>query len=73
MTDRLLLNPRDAARALSISERTLWGLTAPRGPIRAVRVGKRLQRYAVGDLERWIAGESAAADAAQPDGEGRDG
>ena len=52
---RLLLTSRDAARALSISERTLWGLTQPRGPIPVVRVGSRLVRYAVADLEAWIA------------------
>ena len=51
---RLLLNARDAARALSISERTLWGLTEPRGPIPAVRVGARSVRYAVADLECFI-------------------
>ena len=29
----LALRPRDAARALGISERTLWSLTAPRGAL----------------------------------------
>lgn len=33
--ERLLLRPREAAQALGISERTLWGLDLPQ-----VRVGK---------------------------------
>jgi len=37
--DRLAVPPREAARLLSISERTLWSLTAPRGPIPALRLG----------------------------------
>jgi predicted DNA-binding transcriptional regulator AlpA len=49
----LLLTAREAARALAISERTLWGLTAPRGPIRPVRVGRAI-RYAPAELQRWI-------------------
>jgi hypothetical protein len=76
VTNPLLLNSRDAAKLLSVSERTLWGLTAPRGPIRAIRVAKRLQRYAVLDLERWIAAELSAGAAGEPSGgerEGRDG
>jgi len=51
---QILLSPRDAARALAISERTLWGLTSPRGPIRPVRVGRRLVRYSVEELNRWV-------------------
>lgn len=52
---RLLLTARDAARALSISERTLWALSQPRGPIPVVHVGSRSIRYAIADLEAWIA------------------
>ena len=52
---RLLLTPRDAARALSISERTLWALSQPRGPIPVVHVGARSIRYSVSDLEAWVA------------------
>lgn len=54
----LLLNARDAARALAICQRTLYQLTAPRGPIPVIRLpgsGKaRALRYAVKDLEDWI-------------------
>jgi len=51
-TPQILLNPRAAAQALAVSERTLWGLTVPRGPIRSLKIG-RLVRYAVSELERW--------------------
>ena len=55
----LLLRPRDAARALSISERTLWALTQPRGPIPCVRVGvmNRSIRYDLLDLRAFIEGQ----------------
>jgi hypothetical protein len=49
----LLLKPRVAAAALSVSERTLWAMTQPRGPIPAVRLGRAV-RYAVRDLEAFI-------------------
>jgi hypothetical protein len=51
--DRLAVPPQEAARLLSISERTLWGLTAPRGPIPSVRFG-RFVRYDVAALRRWL-------------------
>lgn len=54
----LLLTPRLAAAALSVSERTLWAMTHPRGPIPAVRLGRSV-RYSVADLERWIAAQQA--------------
>ena len=53
---RLLLNTRDAAAALAVSERTLWGLTAPRGPIPCVSIGRAV-RYDVADLRAFIDGE----------------
>jgi hypothetical protein len=57
---QLLLNSRQAALALSVSERTLWSLTQPRGPVPVVRIGlpgskKPAVRYSVSDLERFIA------------------
>jgi len=48
----LLLRPPEAANALSISPRKLWGLTN-RGEIKAVRCG-RLVRYDPADLRAWI-------------------
>lgn len=50
---RLLLSPRDAARALSICPKTLWSWTAPRGPIPAINIGRSV-RYAVSDLQAFI-------------------
>ena len=51
-TPRLLLSAREAAKALNISERTLWNLTQS-GDIPHVRAGRRVL-YAPADLERWI-------------------
>ena len=48
----LLLTSHQAARALAISPRKLWSLTAT-GEIPHVRIG-RCVRYVVADLERWV-------------------
>jgi predicted site-specific integrase-resolvase len=60
----LLLKPRDAARALAVSERTLWGLVKS-GEIPCLRIpgrGKaRAIRYDVRDLLGWIERVKAAA------------
>jgi hypothetical protein len=58
---KYLLIPRDAAHVLAVSERTLWGLTYPRGPIRAVRI-LRAVRYDPADLAAFIAGQKGARD-----------
>jgi hypothetical protein len=42
-----------AARLLSVSERTLWGITAPRGPLPCVRIGRSVG-YAVADLVAYV-------------------
>ena len=55
--ESLALRPREAAKALGISARTLWGLTAPRGPIPCVRVGSGKRRtvlYPTADLQTWL-------------------
>ena len=52
-TDKLLLTAREAARMLSVSERTLWTLTHE-GAIPAVRIGRRVL-YSPADLEHFIA------------------
>jgi excisionase family DNA binding protein len=51
-TDKLLLTAREAAAALSISERTLWTLTKC-GAIAHVRAGRRVL-YSPADLAAWI-------------------
>ncbi|MBN2580947.1 MAG: helix-turn-helix domain-containing protein [Pirellulales bacterium] len=58
--EKLLLSACDAAEALSISQRSLWSLTAPRGPIPALRLGNRVL-YPVDGLRRWIDAQTAAA------------
>jgi predicted DNA-binding transcriptional regulator AlpA len=60
--ETLLLSMREAARMLGISERTLWSLTAPRGPIKCVRTsadGRVL--YSRQSLVDWIAECEAAS------------
>lgn len=48
----LLLTAKEAAKALSICERTLYGLSK-RGELRVVRIGRAV-RYSIADLETWI-------------------
>lgn len=50
--EHLLLTPREAAEALRISQRKLWGLTAS-GQIPCVRIGRSV-RYQPNDLRTWI-------------------
>ena len=57
---QLLLRPEEAAQALAISPRKLWGLTK-RGEILAVRFG-RVVRYDIDDLRRWILTRKEAPD-----------
>ena len=53
---RLLVSPKIAAEILGFSERTLWSLTKPRGPIPAVRVANlRSVRYSIEALRNWVA------------------
>jgi len=52
-TPRLLLSVREAARALSICEKTLWSHTRPRGEIPAVKIGARTL-YDPRDLQSFI-------------------
>ena len=52
----LALRPREAAKALSISERHLWQLTHD-GCIPCVRVGdgkRKTVLYPVADLQAWL-------------------
>ena len=54
-SEKLLLTAREAARLLSITERTLYALTMPRGPIPVVRIGPRGVRFSADAIRRWIA------------------
>jgi len=53
-TDKLLLSVHEAAQSLSISERTLWSFTQPRGSIPSIKIGARTL-YGVDALRRYIA------------------
>lgn len=53
--ERLLLRARDAAKLLSISERTVWQLTHE-GKLASVRFGRTV-RYDVHDLQAFIAAQ----------------
>lgn len=48
----LLMTPQQAAEALAISPRKLWGMTAS-GEIPHLRIGRSV-RYSVADLQVWI-------------------
>ena len=50
---KLLLSIRETAKCIGVSEKTLWTLTAPRGPIPAIRFGRAV-RYSPDDLRAWI-------------------
>jgi hypothetical protein len=61
----LALRPREAAKALSISERLLWSLTTPRGPIPRRRVGggkRQAVLYSVDDLRSWLSQPASGND-----------
>lgn len=59
----LALRPREAAKALGISTRTLWALTSPRGPIPCLRIGHGKRQsvlYPVADLQIWLSRQADA-------------
>jgi excisionase family DNA binding protein len=59
----LALRPREAAKALGISTRTLWQLTHD-GHIPCVRVGSGKRRtvlYPTADLQAWLSRKADAA------------
>jgi len=51
-TEKLLLTPREAAKALSVCERTLYALTK-KGELPVVHIGRAV-RYSVADIKQWI-------------------
>jgi excisionase family DNA binding protein len=59
----LLLTPPEAARALAISPRTLWGMTQS-GEIPCVRIGRSV-RYDPADLRAWISAQKSMASGPQ--------
>jgi excisionase family DNA binding protein len=55
---RMLVTPREAARMLSVCEKTLWTLTK-RGEIPVIRIGRAV-RYDPRDLIAWIENSKSA-------------
>jgi hypothetical protein len=55
---------------LSISERTLWSITTPRGDLPCVRLAGRTVRYDVATLRRWLADQQARGGALTSGGRG---
>ena len=55
---RLALRPRDAARAIGVSERTLWGLTNRGEGPPSVRLGS-LTVYPLLDMICWLSHRAA--------------
>jgi predicted DNA-binding transcriptional regulator AlpA len=55
---RIGLSPAELADALGLSERTIWSITAPRGTLPAVKVGRRVV-YPIAFVEKWLADEAA--------------
>jgi len=59
----LLVGSREAARLLSISERTLWQHTKD-GSIPSVKIGRSV-RYSTAELMRWIESQSRSRNGQQ--------
>jgi predicted DNA-binding transcriptional regulator AlpA len=64
----ITVRAKRAASMLGVSERTLWSLTSPRGPIPCIRLADRLVLYRVADLEAWVANAASARPEALPTG-----
>jgi excisionase family DNA binding protein len=60
---KLLWTSREAAQALSISERTLWSLTHD-GKIPCIRIGRSV-RYDPADIREWIECQKPACKSAE--------
>jgi hypothetical protein len=52
-TSTALLSTKEAAKYLGVSPRTLWGISAPRGPLPVVKIGTRCL-YDPVDLAKYI-------------------
>lgn len=61
VTKQVLVNSKMAAKVLSVSDRTVWQLTAD-GHLPAIRIG-RLVRYAMSDLYAFIAARRSGGEA----------
>jgi len=50
---KLLLSAEEAAASLSVCPKTIWTLSAPRGTLPCVRIGRRVM-YSPTALAKWI-------------------
>ncbi len=60
--DSIALRPREIAKLLGISQRTLWSLSAPRGPIPCARIGHGKRKsvlYSLVHVQAWLADQTA--------------
>jgi hypothetical protein len=67
----MAMRPRDAAKALGIGARTLWALTAPRGPIPCLRIGNGKRQtvlYPKDVVQTWLRQQTEPASAPMTDG-----
>ena len=64
MRESLAVSVREAARLLSVSERTVWTL-AKRGILRSVRVGGRVV-FPVSDLKSYLGVDLRPVETAKP-------
>ena len=62
----ILVDAREAARLLAISERTLWDLTFQR-EIPSLKIGRSV-RYRIADLHGWAERKTRPAEPSTPDG-----
>ncbi len=51
--EQVLVTVHEAAKRLNISDRKLWSMSAPKGPIPTVRMGRRVL-YSIRDLDMVI-------------------
>jgi len=59
VVERLLVKSKEAAAMLAVSERTLWGMTVPRGAIPAIKLGRSV-RYSITALQEWLAAQQTS-------------
>ena len=58
--DPVLLTAAEAAKLLHCSQRTVWTLSAPRGPLPVIRITERCIRYEKGDLLEFLENKKKA-------------
>ena len=68
MSEPLLVDARETAKLLGLSERTLWTYT-DKGVIPSLKIG-RSRRYSVLTLQRWIDEQQRAGMPTEADADG---